>query len=701
MKHGKYWVNQLETSECGLACIASILKMLGSNVEMHQLRGHLGSSSSGLTMKKLMHMCRMLNLRARPVKCELDELRMLRAPSILHWDFNHYVVLVGVSRGRVDILDPAVGARSIPLADAGRHFTGVALEVEPDEFFRKEVKSERLRLRELFRLTQDAKPALVAAVLLTFVGQLLFLTGPIYMQLAVDRAATGGDFALLRTLAIGFCLLALFTAGADALRAIAINQFSIILGWDASVKFFNKMMRLPLLWFGKRRLSDVLARFDSLDSIRAVFSQVMISSGLDGVFLILLLLLMLFISPKLALYTVGAFLIVCGLRLAMQRHAVRLAAESFSSSIEERSKRIDAFKAIQTIKLNAAEKEFELKWKNAFALAMRRQQSETFLQIGLGSVRGFVESASLILIVYLGATQISASKISIGALFAFVAYRGQFLARASALLEAWVQWRMLSIYSDGLADVVRTEGENLGPVVPLEGEIADLDCIEFRDVCFRYDLDEEPTLQLANFKFLRGDTIALRGKSGSGKTTLLRLITGLYQPSSGEIRINNQPLARFGTARMRSRCGVVLQDDDVLPGTIAENVSFFSSDQHRARIVSCLQEAQIWNDVRRFPLGLNTFLGEGGLNLSAGQKQRLLIARALYHEPSVLILDEATANVDEDCERRIIDALKKRGVMIVFVSHRSSISLAASRVYDLTKGRLVEVVDAQQNVSML
>lgn len=684
MKFAQHWVPQMETSECGLACIASVLKIYGSAIDIRQLRERLGSTARGVTARQISQICSALSLRTRAVSCDVNELGQLRCPSILHWSFSHFVVMTEVRARSITILDPASGARSISLAQVGKHFTGIAIEIEKDSMFRPDEPKKSLELRKLFQLTKETKTPLVAAIILTFVAQVLILAAPAYMHFAVNRAAGAGDVSILSVVALAFVGLAVFSCVAGALRSLAIQQLSMIFSWDTSSRFFRKMLALPFTWFTRRRLSDVLARFDALESIRTVFSQVLVASGLDLFFFLVLSALMFFISPTLAAVVVTSFALTGLIQVLSQKKATMLSAESFSASIVERSRRIDAFRAIQAIKLFGAEVDFEAKWKNTLSDAMSKTHTESVFQIWLGSVTSFIESASLIFFIYVGAVAISNGEISIGAVFAMVAYRSQFVSRGGALLSAWTQWRLLEVYSDRISDVIDSEVEQVGPRPLVNGHVK-FESLRFSNVGFSYGEAGQPLFDNLSFVIHAKSFTLLRGRSGSGKTTVIRLLCALESPTSGQVHVNSLPMSVFGVSRLRSICGVVMQDDDLLPGTVAENVSFFDPEQDRPRIEKCLLDAQILHEVAQFPFGIETHLGEGGLSVSTGQKQRILIARALYRNPELVVLDEATSNVDVDTERLIIESIVSRGATVVAVSHRASLGVFAANTIDIGK----------------
>lgn len=320
---------------------------------------------------------------------------------------------------------------------------------------------------------------------------------------------------------------------------------------------------------------------------------------------------------------------------------------------------------------------------------MNRQLTTQKLQLLFRIGNQLLLGTLAILIVWLGAQRVPENTFSIGMLLAFIAYKDQFLKRVSELVNKAVDLQMLSLHAERLADIALTPPEPRNHAVDLARERPPL-AIEVRNLRFHYGDNDPWVLDALDFRIEPGESVAIVGASGCGKTTLLKLLASLLQPTQGEILVNGEPLARVGVGRYRSMIGVVMQDDQLFAGSIADNISFFSERPHPQRIEECAKLAAVHDDILAMPMGYSTLIGDMGTVLSGGQKQRVVIARALYHQPSMLLLDEATSHLDVGREKAVNAAIRRTEVPRVIVAHRPETIRSADRVIVLEQGKIVK-----------
>ena len=681
-------LRQTEAAECGLVCLAIAAEMLGSQLDLADLRRRHPVSPRGLHFQDIANIAGSLNMVSRSVHCELDELSQLGCPAILHWGLNHFVVLASVGRDKVVIHDPARGRRVESMESVSKRFTGVAMELTASPAFQRRNERSKLRLSSLFRWTPNLTGGLGQAVLLSLLLQVYVVASPFYMQLAVDEGALKGDKELLVTLAIGFGMFAIFNAGADVLRGLALQRVSALLGWDMTQRLFHHMLRLPLVWFQRRRLADALTRFDSLVPVKTLIANGLVGALIDGTLSAVTMVMMFVFAPVLACVVLATLALYVTIRLATIPWTMKLGAAALSASIAEQGKRIETLRAMQTIKVMAAESEREGDWANKLAQTVKANQSSAIAQIVVGGTQSALDMLSLILIVFLGVQSIIANKMTIGVLYAFLSYRGQFSARAQSFIEQFVSARMLELHTYRLADIALHPLEpgidqGMSSAVEMKGGI------ELRNVVFGYAPHEQPILRGVNIRIEPGEFVAIVGPSGTGKSTLLKVMTGLYPTSGGEVLIDGLSLSSWGPRAVRRNLGVVMQDDELLSGSIAENVAFFAEDVNVERVWSSLRAASIDAEVMAMPMRAETMVGDMGSSLSGGQKQRILLARALYRQPCILILDEATSHLDMGREKSINIALQQLSVTRVIVAHRRETVAAADRVIHIEGGVVV------------
>jgi ATP-binding cassette subfamily B protein RaxB len=675
-------IMQSEAAECGLACLAMVASYQGQPCDIAELRRRLSVSLKGINLKHLVSMAERVGFASRPVRLELDELRLLATPCILHWDLNHFVVLAKVTRDAVVIHDPAVGVRRLPLAVASKHFTGIALELTPLGTLEPAQAAPRVRMRSVLGRIVGLKRSLGQLFALALAIEVFAVISPLFMQWVVDHALVSADRNLLLVLALGFGLLLLLRTTVSTMR----GWIAIVLGASLKVQgrsnLFSHLVNLPTSYFEARHLGDVMSRFASQDSILQAITTDLIETLLDGLLASITLAIMFLFAPTLAGVVVGGALLYALLRwvsYAPLRHA---SAEAIVWGARRDSHLLETLRGIRTIKLFNGQDGRRAHWMNLLVETINRQLTTQKLKLMLRTANSLLVGTLAILIVWLGANRVLEQQMSIGMLLAFIAYKDQFLGRVSNLIDRAVDLTMLRLHAERLADIALTHPELRG-VSADDGSPGKPVSIEVRNLRFRYGETEPWVLDGLNFRVEPGETVAIVGASGCGKTTLLKILASLLTPVEGELLVDERPLSHVGTPRWRSMIGVVMQDDQLFAGSVADNICFFSDRPDAQRIEECARLAALHDDISAMPMSYHTLIGDMGTVLSGGQKQRLLIARALYRQPGVLLLDEATSHLDINNERLVSQAIRATQLTRVIVAHRPETIRTADRVIDL------------------
>ncbi|WP_276310667.1 peptidase domain-containing ABC transporter [Caulobacter flavus] len=690
---------QIERAECGLMCVGIVSELLGARLDASALRRKHPVSVHGLTLRQVCEIASTWSMECRPVRCELEDLTQLALPAILHWKLDHFVVLTRVSSGRAWIVDPACGRTTVSLSELSRAFTGIAVEIRRSTNFRKRSQISPLNLLSLVQPDRRIPGSLMQTVILSVIMQAYVIATPFYIQTAVDDAGLKGDHDLLLTLALGFGLFAIFNAVAEAMRGIVLQQLTSILTWGMSRKLFRHMVRLPLPWFQRRKLADALTRFDSLTPIKSLIANGFVMSIVDGALSIVTLVMMVMFSPLLTAVAGVGIAATLVLKLALIPATLKLGAASLNASIAEQGNRIETLRSMQTIKLMAAEEEREIQWSNRLAEVVKANQANGLVNVGLTAGGRLIDALTYVALIYIATREVISGATTIGLMYAFLSYRSQFSARIQNLLDQFVNWRLLDMHTHRLADIVLQATD---PLVENQAQCSASikGHIELRSVAYGFSNDKF-VLKDVNLTVEPGEFIAIIGASGMGKSTLLKVLCGLYLPTRGEVRLDGRPLSFWGAQAARRAFGVVMQDDELLSGSIAENVAFFDERIDMDRVWDCLRRASVADEIASLPMQANTLIGDMGASISSGQKQRLLVARALYREAKVLIFDEATSHLDPINEQRVSEAIAKSGVSRIVVAHRRETLASADRIYVLNDGRLVKVADRSAPASQL
>lgn len=679
---------QSESHECGLACLAMVASAYGLHLDLATLRRRFSISVKGTSLPQIVHYAQALEFSCRPVRLELDELKQLRLPCILHWKLNHFVVLEKVSAQRVVILDPAVGRRSLKMDEVSRCFTGVALELSPSETFQPAQKKPRLRLRELTGRIFGLKRALVNILMLALALEVVALLSPQVTQWVVDHALVSADYDLLLLAVIGGCLLLVIDFALRMARGwmgLRLNQ-QLTLQWTSN--FFHHLLRLPWSFFEKRHLGDITARFQSLEAIRAVLANGAITIVLDALVALITLGLMLLYSKILTaivLVAVGLYVLLRWVFYLPLRNATE---ERIVLATRENAYFLETIRAVQPLKLfNSAPLRLAT-WQNLLTDVQNRDLKTQKVLLVFGGCNTLIFGLEGMLLLYIGGLAVLNNTLTLGMLLAFLAYKSQFTSRASKLIDLGIEIKMLSLHAERMADIALETPESDAVVETDLSRITPR--IEFRGVSFRYAEGERWVIKDLSLTIDAGDAVALVGRSGCGKSTLFKLMLGLLEPTEGDIRIGGISIRQLGPTALRKMVGVVMQDDQLMAGSLAENIACFEPGATQECIEEAAQRANIHKAIINMPMGYQTLIAEMGSGLSGGQKQRLLLARALYKQPVILALDEATSHLDLHGEQHVVSNLQSLSITRVVIAHRRETVAMVSRIIHLKDGQVTE-----------
>ncbi len=690
-------VIQSEAAECGLASLAIVAGYHRLSFGLAELRRRFPLSLKGAKLNHLIHIAQQLDFATRPLRLDMEDLGKLKLPCILHWDLNHFVVLAKVGTSKVTILDPAVGERKLSLNEVSDHFTGVALELTPTAEFRPKKVAPAVTARQLTGPVRGLWRALAQILLLSVALQVFVVLAPFYMQWVVDQVLVSADRDLLTVLGLGFGLALVLQIGIGLLRGWSVVYLSSRLGLQWMGNVFAHLLKLPLDYFEKRHLGDITSRMSSVQTIQRTLTTSFVEAIIDGLMAVVTLGLMLFYSWKLALVTLLAVALYLGIRTIAYRPVRDRTEQQLVAGAKQQTHLLESLRGMQSLKVAGGESQRRSTYDNLMHDTVNQEVRLARMGLGFNSASQLVFGIERIAVIWIGATLALQNVFSVGMLIAYLAYKDQFAGRMAALIDRWVEFRMLRLHGERLADIVltppeahSTQSEALPP-----SNIR----IEAENLSFRYGEGEPWVLKDCSFTIEPGESVAIVGASGCGKTTLVKLLLGLLPPGEGVIRVGGHDLHKIGPRNVRTLVGAVMQDDQLFASSVADNISFFDPEMDQARIESAARLAAVHDEIAAMPMGYHSLIGDMGSSLSGGQKQRVILARALYRNPKLLFLDEATSHLDVMKERLVNDAVKALSLTKVIVAHRPETIASADRVLVMEQGRIVQELSPQSPVS--
>jgi ATP-binding cassette, subfamily B, bacterial CvaB/MchF/RaxB len=679
---------QSEAAECGLACLAMVADAHGMRIGLSEMRRRFPLSLKGARLNQMIHVAQQLGLASRPLRLDMEDLGKLRLPCVLHWDLNHFVVLAKVGRSKVTIFDPALGERRLGLAEVSDHFTGVALELAPTAEFKPQKAAPAVTARQLTGPVHGLWRALAQILLLSLALQVFVVLAPFFMQWVVDQVLVSADRDLLVVLGLGFGLAMLLQVGIGLLRGWSVVYLSSRLGLQWMGNVFAHLLRLPLDYFEKRHLGDITSRMSSVQAIQRTLTTSFVEAIIDGLMAVVTLGMMLLYSWKLALVTLAAVALYLGIRAVVYRPVRDRTEQQLVAAAKQQTHLLESLRGMQSLKVAGHESQRRSTYDNLMSDTVDQEVKLARMGLGFNGASQLVFGIERIAVIWIGALLALQNVFSVGMLIAYLAYKDQFAGRMGALIDKWVEFRMLRLHGERLADIVLSEPEEAEPRPEAPAPASPR--IEVENLSFRYADGEPWVIRDCSFGVEPGEAVAIIGASGCGKTTLVKLMLGLLKPTQGSIRIGGLDLHKVGPRNIRAIVGAVMQDDQLFAGSIADNIGFFDTAHDQERIEAAARLAAIHDEIAAMPMGYHSLIGDMGSSLSGGQKQRVILARALYRDPKLLFLDEATSHLDVMKERLVNEAVRRLELTKVIVAHRPETIRSADRVLVLDQGRIVQ-----------
>lgn len=699
-------IRQTESAECGLACLAMVATWYGLQTDLPTLRERYSISTQGMTLQRLIECASGIRLSSRAVRLEPEDLKSLTLPCILHWNMNHFVVLHQVRGNRLVIHDPDRGKLTLSLQDAGKHFTGIALEMTPTSDFSPRDERKKIHLRQLTGKTPGLFPAMLRIIIFALTLEILTLGSPLLNQMVIDEVLVAADQSLLTIIIIALILLSLTQLLLSLARQWASITLSVNFNMQWTARVFHHLIRLPLTWFDARSKGSISARFGAVDTIQQALTTQVLEGILDVLLVVTSLGMMLLYSPAMTLIAVLVSVIYALLRALWYPSLRQSAEDTWDASARESGHFLETLNGILSLRINGVIAQREAAWLNLNVTRRNTQLRQSRLTMCYDIAHTLTASLVSAVILWKGAGEVLNGTFTVGMLVAYLSYQGRFSSSISSLTDKFFSWRMLDIYNERLADIVMSPAEGHQPQgVSADNSLQDITPVvqgmvsretsiplSMEHIFFSHKGSNTQVISGISLTLNPGEVVAITGKSGCGKSTLVKLILGIHTPDEGMIRTFGIPHTHQDYLQVRQRIGTVLQDDHLFRGSVADNIIFFSEDRNQERMMQCARLALIDSDIMTMPMGYQTLIGETGGGLSGGQKQRILLARALYKQPGFLLLDEATSHLDVESEIIISQTLRQSGIPVLLVAHRPETLASADRILIMDKGTIFQEI---------
>ncbi|MTD53751.1 peptidase domain-containing ABC transporter [Amycolatopsis pithecellobii] len=682
-------VRQMSEVECGLACLAMVLNYYGCRISLSELRTRSGVGRDGLSALDIVQAARRYGMRVRAVSVQQNDLRFLRLPAIVHWEFNHFLVVEAWGRKHVDVVDPARGRYRLTHDEFSAGFTGVVICPEPGATFARRPATSRQVFRTyILQYFRRAPWTFLQIVGVSLIVLLLGLALPLLTKVVVDQVLPYRMREVMPVLGIGILAIFLATTVAGLLREWLLVHLRARIDMHMMLSFVEHLFLLPYGFFQQRSSGDLLARASSNATLREILSNQLLSAVMDSGLAAFYLVILFWQSPPFGLLTLVFGLVQVMFLVVTNRRIGKLAHQELAAFGKAQGHLAEALSGIATLKASGAEQGAFDRWSNAFFDHLNISLRYYYASGTVTAILTALRSLGQLALLWVGATQVLNGSISLGTMVALVALAAAFFMPLSSLVNSGQQFQLVGANLDRISDVTAAEPEQyrreVAPAPRLSGNL------RLRHVGFRYAEGAPDVLRQVDLAIGPGKRVAIVGPSGSGKSTLAKLLLGLHVPTEGDVFYDGLSLQHLDLQEVRHQFGVVLQESALFSGSIFSNIALSSPGLVRDSVVEAAKIAAIHEDIMAMPMGYDTFVAEGGSALSGGQRQRLSIARAVSRKPAFLLLDEATSHLDVETEQRVARNLRTLDCTQIIIAHRLSTIRDADTILVLDQGSVVE-----------
>lgn len=681
------FVEPSEHSECGLACVTMVLNYYKDTVTLNQLRDVYGVPKGGNTLLNLKEILEERGIETKAIRVlEFDILMEQTAPVICFWENRHYVVLEKLTAESATILDPALGKKKIPFAEFQALFTDFALLMEGAEVtVRHPEKKQNATWGIVKKLFKEQR--LKAAV---FIGLTLLIQGvsilvPRLTQLIIDRSQASGQ--LISQIGWGILLLFIAYYLLQVARGLTLIVLENLFDLTLMKTFMGKIMHLPLRFFVNRSTGDLIFRANLSVIIQQIMSQRMLTLFVDFLFVFIYLILMLSISPQMTMIALLGALVMGGISFVNSKKVQAITDKELLAQSRVQRILVELFEGMETVKSSGSEKQFYTKWLTNFKQQIDLRVEKDRFSTWVRTIQTSIQFILPVLLIYVGVFQLMNDQLTLGQIISFNSLAGAFITPIVVVFDSYTEILLLRSYFGKLNEILEASER---PKPETAVEIKAIDSLTVEALSFKYSRFEENILEDISLTIQAGEKVAIVGKSGSGKSTLLKLLAGLYDPTEGAVKVNHEDLRSIQEESIKRITSIVNQKPTIFNASLLENIVMNQEEFDERRLEQAVYDSRVSEIIQHLPLGLETPISEGGMNLSGGQMQRISIARALVKDTQLLLMDEPTSSLDNISENFIMNQLKHYDFTCIVIAHRLNTVKHFDRILVIDQGRIVE-----------
>ncbi|MFT9371929.1 MAG: peptidase domain-containing ABC transporter [Paenibacillus polymyxa] len=687
------FLSQEKPNECALACLAMISSFYGYQLDMPAARRRFSSPDGQWSFRKIIEAAKEINLNAKAFNVDLGKIHNASLPCILHWELDHFVVLVQLTQQIAVVHDPRRGVRRITVEELETNFTGYLIELLPTEVFEKKDERRSFRIRYLLPFLRPIYVILLQTIVISAAFDIISIISQFVMQIIINNVIAPKDKHLLVIVVFVSLSLGALTAILSYIRNSLLNYATGMFTYDLGSNVFKALLEQKYPFFTGKDRSNILQKVMSTSPLRNLLIGGGLSTIIDGTLTSLLAPILFYVSPTVAIITIVSAVVYGGLRYARYLTTKSLIKSGIEYTSELNGLVLESIDTIQSIKIlqrySAQMDRWRHKSSRALGVSMDLNKlSNTYKTFG--EALNIFESSLIISIL---AIMVINNNIQLGAMFTILFLRGLFMQRTLGMIDLAIEAQRVRVYLDDVGEIL------LGDLEKVQGERRDghqesghfQHTLVLQGVSFRYGSESKYLLKDVNVSIPFGKKVLILGKSGGGKSTLLKIVCGLLEPDSGNISVGGSSIGANNTDYIRGFMSAMLQEDELVSGTVLENITHYSNDYNIHDVIAAASMACIHDDISLMSLGYDTLIGQGGISVSSGQKQRILLAKALYFRRPIMLLDEPTANLDPVTEEKIINNIFQLDRTVIISSHRPSMVDLADICLQVDDGNIIHI----------